>query len=101
MLELSQGQKVGFKNQSESSYVASFKMLLPSQFCRATDGNVPPGATAYPLPAIKAFVVWNTFDGSTGTRAFIEAGIDDLQKLLGMISALCWKIIQKLKPWQV
>mmetsp|Transcript_6937 Transcript_6937/g.10101 ORF Transcript_6937/g.10101 Transcript_6937/m.10101 type:complete len:432 (-) Transcript_6937:2302-3597(-) len=83
MLEMHQGQKVGFTNEAEATIVASFKVLLPTVFSRSKDGSVPAASGSHHLPAVKSYLAWNPHDGVTGVKQYIEKGLDDLRRTLG------------------
>ena len=83
MLEMHQGQKVGFSNEAEATIVASFKVLLPTVFSRSKDGAVPAATGSHHLPAVRSYQAWNPHDGVTGVKQYIEKGLDDLRRTLG------------------
>jgi len=58
--------------------VASFRLVLPTVFGRTKEG-APPVSVKHYLPAVKTFKDWNTFDGVSGTKGYITAGMEDLK----------------------
>mmetsp|Transcript_12456 Transcript_12456/g.17918 ORF Transcript_12456/g.17918 Transcript_12456/m.17918 type:complete len:266 (+) Transcript_12456:290-1087(+) len=78
MLEMHQGQKVGFAHEAGATIVASFRVLLPTVFSRTKDGTVPHSAGTQHLPAVKSYLAWNPHDSITGVKQYIEKGLDDL-----------------------
>ena len=68
--------KVGV-NEASARHMASFRLILPTVFGRMKEGS--PASAKHHLPAVRSFKDWNTFDGVSGVKSFIAAGIEDLR----------------------
>jgi hypothetical protein len=72
--EMYQADRVGM-NDAEARHCASFRLILPTVF-----GYVKEGAsTRHNLPAVRTFKDWNPRDGTSGVKAYIATGLDDLK----------------------
>jgi hypothetical protein len=72
--EMYQADRVGM-NDAEARHCASFRLILPTVF-----GYVKEGAsTRHNLPAVRSFKDWNPRDGTSGVKAYIATGLDDLK----------------------
>jgi len=71
-----QSTKVGV-NEASARHMASFRLILPSVFGRTKEGSVV--STKQHLPSVKTFKEWNTFDGVSGVKGYIAAGMEDLK----------------------
>jgi hypothetical protein len=68
--------KVGV-NEASARHMASFRLILPTVFGRVKEGST--ASTKHHLPSVHSFKEWNTFDGVSGVKSFIAAGMDDLK----------------------
>jgi len=68
--------KVGV-NEASACHMASFQLILPTVFGRVKEGSA--ASVKHHLPAVRSFKEWNTFDGVSGVKSFIAAGMDDLK----------------------
>jgi hypothetical protein len=68
--------KVGV-NKASAHLMASFRLVLPTVFGRTKEGA--PVSVKHHQPAVKSFKDWNTFDGISGTKGYIAAGMEDLK----------------------
>jgi hypothetical protein len=68
--------KVGV-NEASARHMALFRLILPTVFGRIKEGSA--ASVKYHLPAVRSFKEWNTFDGVSGVKSFIAAGMDDLK----------------------
>jgi hypothetical protein len=71
-----QSSKVGV-SEAHARHMASFCLVLPTVFVRTKEGA--PITSKHQLPAVKSFKEWNTFDGVSGVKGFITAGMEDLK----------------------
>lgn len=71
-----QSAKVGV-NEAAARHMASFRLVLPTVFGRVKDGS--PTTGKHHLPAIKSFKEWNTYDGVSGVKSYINTGMEDLK----------------------
>ncbi len=72
--EMYQADRVGM-NDAEARHCASFRLILPTVL-----GYVKEGAsTHHNLPAVKTFKDWNPRDGTSGVKAYVATGLDDLK----------------------
>jgi hypothetical protein len=71
-----QSAKVGV-NEASARHMASFRLVLPTVFGRTKGGS--PSNAKYHLPSVKTFKDWNTFDGMSGVKGYIRAGMEDLR----------------------
>jgi len=71
-----QSTKVGVK-EAAARNMASFSLMLPTVFGKLKEGDSL--TSKHPLPAIKSFKEWNTFDGVSGVKGYITLGMDDLK----------------------
>jgi hypothetical protein len=67
-------------NEAAARHMASFRLVLPTLFGRVKDGS--PTTGKHHLPAIKSFKEWNTYDGVSGIKSYINAGMEDLKHQL-------------------
>jgi len=68
--------KVGV-NEASARHMASFRLILPTMFGRVKEGST--ASTKHHLPSVRSFKEWNTFNGVSGVKSFIAAGMDDLK----------------------
>ena len=80
MTEMYQAAKQGLAGEAEARMVASFRISLPTVFCRNHKDDTP--GMARHLPAIKHYTAWNAHDNSSSVKQYIETGLNDLQILL-------------------
>ena len=71
-----QSVKVGI-NEASARHMASFRLVLPTVFGRTKEGTVT--SSKHHLPSVKSFKDWNTFDGVSGVKGYIAAGMEDLK----------------------
>jgi hypothetical protein len=71
-----QSSKVGV-NEAAARHMTSFRLVLPTVFGRVKDGT--PTTGRHHLPAIKSFKEWNTYDGVSGVKSYINTGMEDLK----------------------
>jgi hypothetical protein len=71
-----QSTKVGV-NEASARHMASFRLILPTVFGRTKEGA--PVSAKHLLPAVKSFKDWNTYDGVSGTKGCMAAGMEDLK----------------------
>ncbi len=71
-----QSTKVGV-NEAAARHMASFRLVLPSVFGRVKEGSSL--SAKHHLPAIRSFKEWNTYDGVSGVKSYINTGMEDLK----------------------
>ena len=71
-----QSTKVGV-NEAAARHMASFRLVLPSVFGRVKEGSSL--SAKHHLPAIRSFKEWNTYDGVSGIKSYINTGMEDLK----------------------
>jgi hypothetical protein len=71
-----QSTKVGV-SEASACHMASFRLVLPAVFGRTKEGTAL--TSKHHLPAVKAFKDWNTYDGVSGVKGYITAGMEDLK----------------------
>jgi len=71
-----QSSKVGV-NEASARHMASFRLILPTVFGRTKEGITL--SPKHHLPSVKTFKEWNTFDGVSGVKGYIAAGMEDLR----------------------
>ncbi len=71
-----QSSKVGVI-EAHARHMVSFRLVLPTVFGRVKEGA--PLNNKHHLPAVKSFHDWNTFDGVSGIKGYIAAGMEDLK----------------------
>jgi hypothetical protein len=71
-----QSSKVGV-NEASACHMASFHLILPTVFGRTKEGTAT--SPKHHLPSVKLFREWNTFDGVSGVKGNIAAGMEDLK----------------------
>lgn len=89
-----QSSKVGV-NKAHACHMASFRLVLPTVFRRTKE--VGPTTSKHQLPAIRSFKEWNTFDGVSGVKGFISAGMEDLKYQLRQDIEQCFSGDSQLK----
>ncbi len=72
--EMYQADRVGM-NDAEAPHCASFRLILPTVFGYVKEGT----STRHNLPAVRSFKDWNPRDGTSGVKAYIATGLDDLK----------------------